>query len=371
MKIAIDARVIERKMTGIGRYLLDIISNLEQIDRNNEYYLFSTLPLENINTNYFHNIVLNKYKVNDKIYSAFWLNIILKEYLIKNNFDLFFSPNILCPVGSAINFKRIVTIHDVLFKIDKRFYSFYYRNYLNILLKQSIKVVDRVITISDCSKKDLIKYFNIDANKIKIIYRAADPKFRIREVDNARTESLRLKYKLPINYLLYVGVIDNRKNIYSIINISDKIKTLYPDIKIVLIGKPHHGFENIKREIDKRENSIIYLKYVNDDDLPYIYNMAKIFLFTSFYEGFGLPVLEAMQSGIPVITSNTSSLPEIVGENGIMHDPNDIDGFVSSILLLLGNEKKYKEYCDKAFEGSKCFNVQNIVKNHIEIFNKV
>ena len=371
MRIAVDARVLERKMTGIGRYLMDFVSTVEKIDHSNEYILFSTLPLQNINKNYFQNVVLNKYKVNNKLYSPFWLNFILKKYLLKNNYDLFFSPNNLCPVGNSINFKRVVTIHDVQFKIDNKYYSFYYRNYLNLVLKQAINAADKIITISNSSKRDLIKYFNIGEDKIQVIYRAADPKFRKRDPDKNIADGIRMKYKLPNNYLLYVGVIDNRKNIYSIIKISDKISALYPDVKFVLIGKPHYGYDNIKREIDKRKNSIIYLEYVNDDDLPYIYNMAKIFLFTSFYEGFGLPVLEAMQSGIPVITSNTSSLPEIVGDNGIMHDPNDIEGFVGSILFLLENGKKYKEYCDKALIGSKYFNTQNIIKKHVELFNVV
>lgn len=370
MKIAIDARVIERKMTGIGRYLLDIINNIKKFDKENEYVLFSTVPLKNITDNYFDNIVLNKYKIRDKLYSPFWLNFILKEYLIKNKFDLFFSPNFLCPLGKYINFRRIITVHDVLFKIDKNFFSFYYRNYMNFFLKYSINASDKIITISECSKNDLMNYYKFNENKIKIIYSSADPRFKYRELTELDSIQIREKYKLPLLYVLYVGVIDNRKNISTIIKIADVLKIKKPELKFVLIGKPHYGFGKLINEIRKREN-IIYLEYVPDDDLPYIYNLAKLFLFTSYYEGFGIPVLEAMQSGIPVISSNSSSLPEVIGDSGIMHEPDDVDGFANSILFLLENEKLYNEYCNKSIERAKNFNLDNMVLKHLDIFKSI
>jgi glycosyltransferase involved in cell wall biosynthesis len=371
MKIAIDARVIEKEMTGISRYLLDILNNLKNIDNKNEYVLFSTIPLSNFDKDYFQNIVLNKYKIDNKLYSPFWLNFVLKKYLIKNKFDLFFSPNNLCPIGASVNFRNVITVHDIMFIMDKSYYSFLYRNYLHFLLKHAINKSDKIITISSCSKRDIIRHYKVSDQKVEVIYRAADPKFKERKIDEADREQLRKRYPLPNNYILYVGLIGNRKNIYTILTVSDILKTKNVDIKFVLIGKAHYGFRNIKKAIEERRDRIVYLDDVTDEHLPYIYNEAKVFLFTSYYEGFGLPVLEAMQSGIPVVVSNTSSLPEVVGNFGIMSDPNDAEGFANGILKLLQDQKLYFEYCEKSLIGSRKFNQFDIAKEHVKLFNNI
>jgi glycosyltransferase involved in cell wall biosynthesis len=371
MLIAIDARVLEKGMSGIGRYLSDLLKAIPQIDFKNQYFLFSTIPLLNYNKNFYQNIILDKFKFRTKLYSPFWLNFILSKYLEKNKFDLFFSPNNLCPLYNSFGIKKIITIHDVMFRINKNYYSIYYRNYLNLLLKKSISSADRIITISESSKRDIIKYFNLKNERIKVIYGAADLRFKFRPLSEIDCEYYKRKYLLPQNYILYVGLIENRKNINIILNAADICKAKNIEISFVLIGKSGFGFKEIKKNIDKCRNNLLCLNYVDDEDLPFLYNMAKFFIFPSFYEGFGLPVLEAMQSGIPVLTSNTSSLPEIVNTYGIMHDPNDTNGFVYSILNLLGDKVLYNDYCRKSLIGAKRFNQKKLVIEHVNLFNQI
>jgi glycosyltransferase involved in cell wall biosynthesis len=368
MKIAIDARSIERKMTGIGRYLYDILDGIPEFDNKNEYILFSTTPLKDINKNFYNNIVLKNLSINKKLFSPFWLNNILGNYLQKNNFNVFFSPNNLCPLKLNQKIKKIITIHDIMFKFDKSYYSFFYRNYLNVMLKKSINVSDKIITISQNSKRDILKYYDVNEAKIAVIYRASNPKFKYRALNEFDSKSLKIKYGLSDNFVLYVGLIENRKNISAILKIADNCTSRKKNLKFVLIGRAGYGFKKIKKEIDEHRENVIYLDFVSDEDLPFLYNMAKVFIFPSFYEGFGLPVLEAMQSGLPVITSNLSSLPEIVKDYGVMHAPDDIDNFSKSILDLLNDNNKYKESCLRAIKGSSRFNQADLVKSHIQIF---
>ncbi len=368
MRIAIDARALEKNMTGIGRYLFDLLNGIPQIDNKNEYVLFSTVALNGIDQNFYNNIILKSLNNYKKLFSPFWLNYVLGNYLLYNKFDLFFSPNNLCPLNKSLKLKKIITIHDVMFKIDKSYYSYYYRNYLNLLLSRAIAEADKVITISECSKIDIMKYYRISENKIKVIHRAADSKFKPRIIEDKLEQKIRLKYKISGKFVLYVGLIENRKNILGILKIADLFIEENIDLKFVLIGKPGYGFNNIKSEIEKRQKNVIYLNYISDEDLPLLYNLAKIFIFPSLYEGFGLPVLESMQSGIPVITSNTSSLPEIVQDFGIMHDPDDIDGFSQSIKSLLRNNILYSEYCSRSLLGAERYTQYLLINDHVKLF---
>lgn len=371
MRIAIDARVIERKMTGIGRYLDDLLNGLTDHDSVNEYTLFTTVPLEKYNKEYYRNVVLDKLKFNSKMYSPLWLNFVLKNHLLENNFDVFFSPNNLCPAVSSGKLKSVITIHDIMFKMDKNYYSALYRTYLNIMLGSSVKSASKIITISEYSKKDIIKYYGVNKDKLDVIYRAAHPKFRLRSPNEYDWVALKSKYGLKENFIMYVGLIENRKNISGILRIADICRSKRNDFQLVLVGRPGYGFSEIKKEIDNRTDNVSYLNYVDDKDLPLLYNSAKIFLFPSYYEGFGLPVLEAMQSGVPVVTSNTSSLPEIVDGFGIMHQPNDIKSFAESIIKLLDDSNYYNECRKNSIEGAKRFSQAKLVKEHIGILNNL
>ena len=169
---------------------------------------------------------------------------------------------------------------------------------------------------------------------------------------------------MPEEFILYVGRIEKRKNIEGIF----KIAALLPEKKFILVGEGgYSGSKELLKKIKEQKN-INHLKFVDDEDLPHIYNLAKIFLFPSFYEGFGLPVLEAMKSGLPVLTSNTSSLPEVVGEGGIMHDPNDYQEFVKDIRKLFEDEKFYQEMKKRAISVAGKFNCKKSTEELVEVF---
>ncbi len=368
MKIGIDVSVLEKGVTGIGRYLINILQNIPKIDKENRYFLFShRKPFRDSN---FYTPIATGSHFSPKIFSPFWLNYVLPRHLAKYRIDLLFSPNHLAPIKTQnTKWKNIIAVHDIGHKIEKRFKPLSYRNYLDLLLRISVQQCNKIVTVSEFSKKEIMRIFNLSTQKIYVIYNFANEIFKPRIIDKKMRDSLRKTYGIPDEYILYVGVIENRKNILGILKISAIIKAKGYDIKTLLIGKPGHGFNKIYEEIKKNSN-VLYLNHLDDEVLPFIYNMAKVFLFPSFYEGFGLPPLEAMQSGIPVLSSNTSSLPEVIGDGGIMHNPDDYESFANDIIRLIEDKDFYQIMSKKALKQASKFNAFESINALVKVFNE-
>jgi glycosyltransferase involved in cell wall biosynthesis len=228
-----------------------------------------------------------------------------------------------------------------------------------------------ILTDSYCTKNDLLRYLPyIEKNQVTVISLGADERFSPC-TDRKKIESVLEKYSLPKNiiYILSVATLEIRKNLDHIIRsfnmFIEKYGDQFPNLRLVLTGKKgwldkeiNTTYYKLTRKVKKR---IIFTGYVDDNDLPFIYNGASCFCFMSLYEGFGLPVLEAMQSGVPVITSNTSSLPEVVGDAGIMLAPYDIEGLADAFIKVLSNEKLRNEMTVKGLEQAKKFSRDDCV----------
>ena len=372
MRIGIDARLLEREMTGIGRVVAGILNHIRLLDKDNEYFLFSFCELENYRKKGFKVIATGEKKlIPSKIYSSIWLNFVLPRYIKKNKIDLFFFPTALVPKVN-LKCKTVILLGDVFHKVDKRYHPFLYRKYLDLFLNSSIKKSDLILTISQNSKKDIINFYNTPEEKIKVVYLAADENFKPRSLALDQREHLIKKYNLPSNFVLYVGNIDFRKNIDAIIEVADiLVNKKKKDIYFVLACGTSFRYKSvIKRSQKIKKGHLIFLTHAESKDTPFMYNLADIFFFPSFYEGFGLTPLEAMQSGVPVITSNTSSLPEVVGEGGIMREPNDYEGFADDILRLLEDKDFYDKMRRQGIEQAKNFSWENTTKEIIKLFNQ-
>ncbi len=366
MRIGIDARVLDRPITGTGRYLLNILKELPNHDLKNEYFLFSNsnLPVDKT----FYKIVSHKPSLLPlKLFSPIWLNSTLPRLIEKNKIDLLFEPNVLLPLVDLGKIKCISVVHDVIFKVYKEYYPFFYRQYLSLLLPPSLKKSDCVVTVSELSKNDIIKYYRIPKEKIQVVYNTASEQFKPRGFDDAGDSDILKEYFLPKKYLLYVGVVEKRKNILGIIKILDLLEKKGSQLQLVIIGKAGYDSDTILPEISKRKN-IKYFNFVSDEALAYIYNSAFAFIFPSFYEGFGIPPLEAMQSAIPVLSSNTSALVEVVGEGGLIHNPYDHTEYVNDILNLERDSEYYSLMKSKALEQSKKFSIKETTKQLVGIF---
>lgn len=370
MRIGIDARVLEKSMTGIGRFFLDLLDNIPSHDGANEYFLFSCSKISFENS-FYTKVKTGKSIIPPKIYSPFWLNFVLPHYLKKYKIDIFYTPNYLCPIRKLKNTKSIIVVSDVVHKVNRKFHSSFYNLYLTLLLPTSISKSNSIITISENSKRDIIKYYGVEARKITVIYISASNIFTNGAIDSSIKNKIINKFNLPPRFILYVGVIENRKNIIGILKIADLLQQKDKNIQTVLIGKPGFGFNKIIKEINKRCAYVRYLNFVEDEALSIIYKLAYLFIFPSYYEGFGLPPLESMKAGVPVLVSNSSSLLEVVNQAGLMHDPDDHEAFVNDIIRLLDDNEYYQEMKKKALLQTQKFDSSSEINKIFEIFNKI
>src|SRR3989339_590765 len=365
MNIGIDARLLERRMTGIGRVLMNLLQEIPKYDKKNKYFLFSYSPIE-VDNSFYTNITTVKSILPQKLFSPIWSNLFFPYYLKKNHIDILFSVNQIIPLLKIKDCKYVSVVHDVIYKADSYFLPFIYRRYLQFFAYFSIKISDLIITDSEYSKKDILKHYKVDEKKIKVILQSANEEFLPMNLEVNEKKEIKAKLKLTKYTILYVGVIENRKNILGILKVADELKE-YKDIRFLLIGKMGYGSKKIMKEVHERKN-VIYRSNVDDGLLKKIYNIADVFLFPSYYEGFGYPPLEAMQSGLPVIAANNTSLAEIVDTGGLLHDPDDYISMAKNIIKLLNDNSFYMKMRNKGLERAKQFTLEKTVKETVDVF---
>jgi len=374
MRIGIDTHFLADNPGGITTFLKGFLREISKVDEKNKYFFFFQRgkPAQSI-TNYSISKIVKRPIT--KYYFPIWFNFILPKQLRNYKIELFFSPNHFLPIKKLVK-KEVILIHDLAWRVNLRWKNLGYRIYARLSQRNSIQRADKIITVSKSTKKDIIKFYPVNGlkEKIEVIYEAADKEFKPRILNQWQQEKLRTQYRLPRRFILYVGDIEERKNIRTLIKIINELTELrnkkWRDLKLVIIGNIGPEGEIYRRKIQDNLN-ILWLRNVTDKNLYCIYNLAEIFLFPSFYEGFGFGPLEAMQSGVPVLTSNTSSLPEVVGEGGLMHSPNDYKGFVKDIIRLLEDKRFYREIKEKGIEEARKFNWRKSTESLIKIFKSL
>ncbi len=268
--------------------------------------------------------------------------------------------------------KNVITIHDLAFlKFSNIANDHTYRHH-TLWLPYSIEKADHIIAVSQQTKQDIIEYYKVPESKITVTYLAAD--HHIKTEDDTTVNIIKAKYALPEQYVLYVGTIEPRKNIPFLIEGYALAKKQYKfEHKLLLVGGKGWKDEPVYQMINKYslKDDVIFSGYVDEEDLPAIYTGASLFLFPSVYEGFGIPVLEAMQCKVPVITSNVSSLPEIVGEAGRLVSLKQRDDFIDSIGELLGDEKKRKQYAEAGAKQAQQFSWNKTALQTLEVYRKL
>ena len=367
MNIGIDARLLERKITGIGRVLITFLNDIPKYDKENKYFLFSYDSID-FNKDFYTNITTVKSIIPQKLFAPIWSNFILPRYLKKNKIELLFSVNQILPLVKVKDCKYVSIVHDVIYKADPNFLPFIYRRYLQFFAYFSIKISDKILTDSEYSKKDILKHYNVSENKIQVVLPSTNKDFKPLNLTDSEREEIKKQFRLSKNVILYVGMIENRKNILGILKVADLIKEIKSDVEFILVGKKGYGSDNILKEVNKRSN-VKHLTNIDDITLKKLYNIADVFLFPSFYEGFGYPPLEAMQSGLPVVASNNTSLKEIIDFGGIMRDSDDYKLMSEDIIRLLDDKNFYLEMRNKGIERAKKFNEQVPAKELVNIFN--
>ena len=348
MKILFNGEPII-KSAGIGEYTKELITSLAEISDCEIMVHFKNE---------------NEIDLGSRVKKVFGKN----SYSL-SEFDIYHSTNHFIPRIKNKKIIKIVTIHDVSNYVDNRFFPYHKRLYKHLILSISKKRADHIIAVSRNTKLDLIKYLQIPEDKISVVYNGINSVYRSRISEDTLSE-VRKKYKLPQNFILFVGTIEPRKNIINLVNAYNNIND--KNIALVIVGKKGWMYNPILKTImdsPKRNKILLLEKVSSSEDLAAIYQLASLFVFPSFYEGFGLPVIEAMASRVPVITSSISSLPEIAKDGVYYIDPQNTDSIAQKINEVLSSD--ISEKITKAELISQQYNWKNAAEQTYRIYQEV
>jgi len=365
MKVGVISAQLNQQLTGIGNYTHSLIKELNKLDTNEDFLFL----INHQNNTFFTNdgiIVDNPFPIL-KTYA--WYPYLIRK-LRKYKLDIIHNPSQV-PTFFKSKQKYILTLHDISPFLTPKEHRHGRVLVYKLLTPRTLKTADKIITVSNSTKNDLINYFNIPEEKIRVILLAADEKFK--PLSNKEIREAKQKYTLNFPFILYVGTLEPRKNIPSLVKAFYKLKKKNLRYKLVITGKKGWKYKEIFETIDKLnlQNDVVFTGYVADEDLPALYNAADMFVYPSIYEGFGLPPLEAMACGTPVITSNTSSLPEVVGDAGIMVDPYDVDGLADAMHEVLTDEGLRANMIKKGLERAEMFSWEKCARETLEVYEEV
>lgn len=367
MKIGIDARLYRSSAAGIGRYSQNLIKNLLELDKENEYMLFMTpADRQEFKSHAKQNSNL-KIVVTDISHYSLAEQTKLPKILEKEKLDLMHFLNFNHPVKYRGKF--IVTIHDLtlLFYPETAKRTNFIKQWgFKYVFKNACQKATRIIAVSESTKKDILKTFNINAQKIKVIYEAADDKSS-KDIKTEDIKTLKHKYNIKGPVILYVGQFRRHKNIEGLLKAFEILKKEIP-AKLVLIGKIPEGFR-----VDNEAflSDTLTPGFVSDEELTAWYKIASVFVFPSFYEGFGLPGLEAMTAGTPVVASNRSSLPEIFQDASLYFDPSKPQEIADKMRMVISDKVISDQLIKKGKIQAKKYSWKKTAQETLKIYNSI
>lgn len=332
MRIAFLADSLDTQYAGIHIYTKKLLNALSKTDKENEYLIIRSMVKNEFEG--FEEIVLPNYSFPG--YKSYRYFIQIPRVMVKRKVDIVVEPGHFGPFNLPKSIKRITVIHDLTPLLFPQYHTFIGQSLQRIFLPSILKNTDHIITNSEYTRQDLIKFFPFTKDKSTATLLGKDKIFTPR-----KDESVLKKYRITKPYILFVGTLEPRKNLPVLLEAFNKFKkTTGENHQLVFVGKKGWKSEEIfqKMEASPFKKDIILPGYIEREHLPILYSMAEVFVYPSLYEGFGLPVIEAMACGTPVITSNISSLPEVGGAAGIYFDPNSSEELTDKLSKVLGDD---------------------------------
>jgi len=353
-KIGIDIQTTLGQKTGFGFYVSNLTEQLKKIDKKNKYAFFK--PAEERDFNAPRRFLWDQFKLPRLARAA--------------HVDLLHQPAFSAPV--FFKGKTVVTVHDIIAILFGGDIPFYSRQYFARWMPFSYRFADKIICVSEHTKQDLIKHLGVPEEKMVVIPEAAGSRFKPIK-DRRKIDKILDKYYIDGRYILHIGTLNPRKNLEFLIRVFNRIHKMMPDIKLVITGKKGWYYENLFEAVRHLglEKFIIFTGYIEDEEAPYLYNGADVYAFPSIYEGFGLPPLEAMSCGTPVVASNTSSIPEVVGDAGVLLSPKDVESWVKAILRILRDKPLREKMTTASLKQAKKFSWRKTARQTVEVYEEV
>ncbi|TKC07053.1 glycosyltransferase family 4 protein [Pedobacter frigoris] len=367
MKIGFDGKRAANNFTGLGNYSRSLIAQLASFFPQNQYLVYIQKIKDHPQVADFLKDKQIKVCLPQKP-GLLWRTSGIKKQLISDELDLFHGLSHEIPFGiNKTGIASVVTIHDLIFLKFPRYFKVIDRFIYKLKAKYACRHADRIVAISECTKRDIVSFFNISPNKIDVVYQSCDDSFKA-DADAKFNETVRAKFSLPANYILNVGTIETRKNLVTLIKALKNVDSTY---KLVVVGRKTGYMELVNQEIDKlglRER-VIFLQNVPFNELPAIYQMAKVFAYPSLYEGFGIPITEAIFSKVPVVAATGSCLEEAGGNTSLYVSPLDHAALASAINQIIASPELHQKMITEGLTHVKRFDNDVIANDMINVYN--
>ncbi len=378
MTIGIDIRNIGKKRTGDEVVFFNLVKNLAEIDMVNNYELFTDIDDTEILMDIKKKLRIEN-KSNFKIIflkclnKFIWNAWTLPRYLRQNPVDVYHTQYIT-PFFIPKKTKIVTTIHDISFNFYPQFIKLTDLFFLKTLIPRSLKRADKIIAVSEFTKNEIIKFYKINPEKIEVAHNATGNNFLKNIYAAEELNLVKKKYNLPEKFILYIGAMQPRKNLPFLIEAYAKVKNKLGGIKLVIAGKKSHNYD---KEIDKvvaennLENDVLFPGYIDETDKIILFNLSHFFVFPSLYEGFGIPILEAMSQKTPVLASDILSLREIGGEAVSYFNPRDLASLEDALYNISINQNSREELAESGLERCRFFSWEKTARKMLEVYKKI
>lgn len=370
MNIAFDAKRAFLNTSGLGNYARTLIKSLNEYYPDNSYTLYTTRQAENefqASLKQHKNISIQEpQQFVDKKFRSRWRSYGITTLLNEHKINVYHGLSNELPFNiDQFKGKKIVTTHDLIFLRYPKLYPLIDRKIYNKKFRHACDLADVIIAISEETKRDIEKYYFIPENKIQVLYQSCGESF-YKESTPILIENTIKKHQLPNEYLLYVGTIEERKNLLTLIAALKNIK----DIPLVVVGNKRNYFHKVEEYIlkNKLQDRVLFLENVSTNELPVIYRQAKVFIFPSLFEGFGIPIIEALTSKVPVITTKGACFPEVAGPNSIYIDPTDSEALSEQINYVLNSESTRIQMAEKGYEYAQKFHPKKCTEQLMALY---
>jgi glycosyltransferase involved in cell wall biosynthesis len=365
MRVGIDARLVYYSQAGIGQYILHLVEGLSKVDRDNEYVLLQSRKDDTtiLNEPNFRRVSL--WTPSHHRLERYSLNV----ELMRLGLDVLHSPDFIPPHRPSC--KSVITVHDLAFLLYPHFLTKESARYYGHI-DQAVRWTDQIVSVSESTKRDTIQHLGVPEDKITVVYEAANPIFRPLDQQEAKNQ-VRDRHGVEGPYILFVSTIEPRKNVPSLLQALWQLVTCYKeDVRLVLAGGRGWLFEDAFAVVEelKLDNRVHFVGRVPSEDLLYLYNAAELLAHPAFYEGFGLPPLEAMACGLPVVASNVASLPEVVGDAGQLIDPHDVDELTVAMWRVLNDTELREQMREKGLQQAGRFSWEKAARETQEIYRR-
>jgi glycosyltransferase involved in cell wall biosynthesis len=376
MRIALNAQLLSfsssYRQAGISRLIHATIQGLQAVDAENEYIVF--VGERGIPDGYLAGdrwrASVPRLPTTNRVLRILWEQTVLPWSLVRVGADMLhamaFVGPLVCPRP------MVVTVYDLSFLLFPEVFNRLNRLYLSNMAPASVRKARRVIAISESTKRDLVRLTGVSAERVDVVYPGLEPS--IGRVDDAATlTAFRQRHNLPDHFVLFVGTLEPRKNAAALVRAYSRLrKSGAISQALVLAGGKGWRYESVFAAIEESgvERDIILPGYVSHEELSLWYSAADLFVYPSLYEGFGLPVLEAMACGAPVITSTASSLPEVAGEAGVLVDPNDIGALTDAMARVLASESTRADMSERGMARAATFTGERMARSTRDVYSR-